>query len=325
MRAAVIFAFCFVLLVRSADDIELSVLKAGIAAAERQITEARALADSEFDVWSDKLPEGPNILEPAGEMDVFSFDTFADTQTPNSVESGKPAELFGHPAIVDGHSGKALLLDGKNGARLAGSGGVTRSDPFTFSLWLRLDGASASGLVLEHAGFGFRLVLEKGKVGLGGSDSVKVMTKNSLAKQGWIHVSVSSDGSGRAAGMRVFVDGVLQSADAVPANARVADAAPAGVSIGCGFHEGGIKGSAIDDVRIFPRELAPVEVAALAGRDDFTKAVQSIPELTPAQRAFLLEYYIATAHGDSRTAREQLKSAREAARKYRETKQPAIR
>ena len=293
-------------------DEKLAALRAQVALAERKLAETKALANAEFDAWSDKLPEGPNTLEPDGAMDVFSFDTVANDQTPNSANGGKPASLVGNPTIVDGHSGKALLLDGGNGARLADSGRVTRADSLTFALWLWITHEAESAVILHHGNLGSRLLLEKGRVLFVVDDSVKVIAKTPLPTQRWIHIAVSSDGSGRVAGMRIFVDGTLQPTELTPEKPIMPNAG-AELLIG----SDGLKGGKIDDVRIFPRELAAVEVAALAGRDDFTKALQSIPELTPAQRALLLEYYIATSHDDSRRAREQCKAARDAERSYR--------
>ena len=61
---------------------------------------------------------------------------------------------------------------------------------------------------------------------------------------------------------------------------------------------------------MFDRALSPIEIATAAGLDDYTKAVQSIPAPTPAQREAMFEFYVATSHHESRTARAALRKAR---------------
>lgn len=311
-------AFILVLLgiiAHSAADEKLAALRAQVALAERNFAAAKALANAEFDAWSDKLPEGPNTLEPDGAMGIFSFDTITDDQTPNSVSGGNPAKLVWGGVIVDGHNGKALLLNGENGARLADSGRVTRADALTFALWLWIPDKAESGAILHHGNLGSRLLLEKGRVLFVVDDSVKVIAKTPLPTKRWIHIAASSDGSSHAAGMRIFVNGTLQPTELAPEQ-PIAPSDSAELLVGTD----GLKGGKLDDIRIFPRELAAVETAALAGHDDFTKALQSIPELTSAQRTLLLEYYILTSHDDSRRAREQCKAARDAERSYLKSK-----
>lgn len=257
-----------------------------IAAAEKKLAAAHALANTEFDAWADKLPEGPNVLEPTGALDTSAT-----------------AKLHNNPVRVDGRSGKAWLFTGENGVRLPAIGQFTRGEAFTVSLWLRMAEATERAVVFHS---GYELLLEKGRVVFGCGDFAKAVAKP-LTLGRWTHIAVCYDGSSEAAGMRVFIDGVAQPA-AVGARRSVA----ASGELMLGFRPGdvGFQGGMVEDFRIFARELAPVEIAALAGRDDFTKAVQSITELTPAQRTALLEYYIATAHYPSREARAELAAAR---------------
>ncbi len=320
-----------VLLSTPEQDAKLAVMRERIAAAEKGVAEASKVAATDFIVWSDKLPEGPNELRPDGAMGVFAFDELEKGATPNSVAGGKPAKVSEAPSLVDGHAGKALALDGENGVHFPDLGNFARSDVFTFALWLRMSEITDRAVVfhktkapIDAGSRGYELLLEKGRIGFGlhhmwPGNSVKVAMQVPLVPGRWTHVAVTYDGSSRASGMRIFVDGVLAPMDMIR-DGLWKDITYGGgepeLAIGYRFRDAGFKGGQVDDFRVYGRELAPIEIAAIAGREDFTKAVQSIPELNPAQRAALLEYYIATAHVPSAEARAELKVARDEERKF---------
>jgi hypothetical protein len=318
-----------VLLSTPEQDAKLAALRAGIAAAEAAMAKAEELARMEFVAWSDKLPEGPSVLEPAGALGIFPFDTKANGELQNRVPDGKPARLHEAPPLVDGYDGKALGLYGENGVVLPALGDFTRSDSFTFSLWLRMAAVSERAVVfhkskapIDAGSRGYELLLEQGRVAFGlhhmwPGNSVKVVTQGPLDAERWHHVAVTYDGSSKARGVRIFIDGVEASTD-VAADGLWKDITYGGgeppLAIGYRFRDAGFKGGSVDDFRVFGRSLAPVEIASLAGRPDFTSAVQSIPELSPGQRKLLEDYYIATSHDGAIEARAALKKARDAER-----------
>lgn len=302
-----------------AQEPPLAALRAAIAAAEQRVVEVRAAGITEFIVWSDKLPEGPNELKPGGALAEFTFDDLT------------LLKVQAQPALVDSPRGKALLLDGENGVRIPDLAHFTRSDPFTFSLWIKMPAVVERAVVLHHstahAGKGVRgyeLLLERGRITFAlhhssPMNSAIIAAQTPLAAGRWTHVAVTYDGSSRAAGMRIFVDGIAVPTDTL-CDALSRDITSDGVEpdlvIGYRAGDAGFKGGQVDEFRIFARSLAPIEVASLAGLELFTKAVQSIPELAPDQREALTEYYIATAHQPSLEAQSELHAARDAERRF---------
>ena len=294
----------------AAQEPPLPALRSAIAAAEKRVAEARAAAKVEFIVWSDKLPEGPNELKPERVLAEFPFDDLTSVK------------VQARPALVDSPRGKALLLDGENGVRIPDIAHFTRSDPFTFSLWIKMPAVVERAVVLHLSADtrGYELVLERGRVAFAlNHPSAKIVTQSPLAAERWTHVAVTYDGSSRAAGMRIFVDGIAVPTDTLR-DALSQDITSDGVepelAIGCRAGDAGFKGGQVDELRIFARSLAPIEIASLAGLDLFTKALQSIPELAPAQREALTEYYLATAHHPSLEAQHELHAARDAERRF---------
>jgi hypothetical protein len=321
------------LLSTPAQDAKLADLAEKNAAAERGLAEARAAAKADFAVWVDKLPEGPGELKPDGEVAYFPFDSLEKNLTPNTVNPKQPGRGSEHPKLVAGKDGQGIELDGENGLTFPGLGHFTRSDAFTFSLWLQTPAGppAARAVVLHHSkapvdagSRGYELLLEEGRIAFGlhhmwPGNSLKVATKRAVTPGAWTHVTVTYDGSSQARGLRLYLDGLPAEVEVVRDHLWKDITYGGGepeLAIGYRFRDAGFKGGRVDDFRIFGRALAPIEAAALAGRDDYTRAVQAFPEFSPAQHDALLEFYIATAHPASSEARKLLQAARDAQRTY---------
>jgi hypothetical protein len=150
-------------------------------------------------------------------------------------------------------------------------------------------------------------------------NSVKVVTKQAIPAGGWTHVSVTYDGSSRASGVRIFLNGTPAAVEVVRDGLWkdiIYGGGEPDLTIGYRFRDAGFKDGSVDDFRVFNRPLSPLEVASVAGKDDYTRAVQSIPGIDGANREALFEFYVATAHQPSADARKVLNAARDEQRKF---------
>jgi hypothetical protein len=206
------------------QDRQLAALREKVAAAEKTLHDTRAAAAHEagragFDTWLDKLPEGPSELSPDGEVGRFNFDSMAKNQVPNALAGGKPAAAHEGPKLIPGKQGQAAELDGENGFTFPGVGHFNRSDEFTFGLWVQPTQLAERAVVFHHSkapvdagSRGYELLLENGRVAFGlhhmwPGNSLKVITKKAVAANAWTHLTVTYDGSSRAAGVRIYLDG----------------------------------------------------------------------------------------------------------------------
>ncbi len=119
-----------------------------------------------------------------------------------------------------GIAGKALVLDGKSAAEWTGLPPLHRTNAFSSSAWVRWKGAGAVWSRMEP-GPGFKgadvfIADNKVQVHLVSAwpeDALKVRTKEAFAADRWHHVLVTHDGSGKASGLRVWVDGRRRDVD----------------------------------------------------------------------------------------------------------------
>src|SRR6185436_4151096 len=123
------------------------------------------------------------------------------------------------PKSVPGRFGQALKFSGENSVVIDKLADFNRTDPFSFSLWLNLAEELPEIVVLHHqqagsdAGYqGYQLVLEDGHASFSlvhfwPGNAIKVRTKDKLKLHEWLQIGITYDGSSRAAGLNVFLDG----------------------------------------------------------------------------------------------------------------------
>ncbi|QDT41712.1 Planctomycete cytochrome C [Gimesia alba] len=133
-------------------------------------------------------------------------------------------------------------------------------------------------------------------------NALKVVTRNRVVKPGkWQHVFVTYDGSGKPAGVKIFVDGreepIRVEQQSLKADASIRTPTPLRVGQ---RSEGAIfEGGAVQDVRLYDRQLSGNEVTAIAENSSMQKLLSIAAEKrTPQQAAKLYQYYLANHDAD---------------------------
>jgi hypothetical protein len=238
----------------------------------------------------------------------------------NLVAGKKPATLEGDkdrmPKTVPGHVGSAQLLVGDSHIDLGDTvGQFERNEPFSVSLWFRLEHPGVVGpLVTRGANLfngnrGFEIIIHKDGTLTAAlhhvfpDNSIEIATTESLKPASWYHLALTYDGSSRAAGLRLFLDGRT-----APTNVVVDHLQQSIIFSGdeknkswVGFpgmrigrrHDETLQDVSVDEFRAYSSQLTAIEVAALAGDPDPLQAVLSIPaeRRTAEQREWLEEEF----------------------------------
>ncbi len=201
-----------------------------------------------------------------------------------SFEDAKPR---GDLKVVPGKVGQAIELGGDDAFPCGGAGAFTRVTPFSFALWLRPAAHRPREVVLhrsvaaEDAAFrGYSLVLDGGHavfslIHFWPGNAIRVQTKQTLPAGAWTHVAVTYDGSSRAAGLRIYLNGAAAALDVVRDSltrdivqrAEWGDSGGGELALGARFRDVGFKGGSIDELLVLDQELTPIEVPLLGGID----------------------------------------------------------
>jgi len=299
------------LLSDDATDAKLAGLHSQIVAKEKQLDTERDKARPAFADWLRNRPKN-HVL--SGLIGSFSFEEIKANQIANGADVKKPAHGVEGPKLVPGKLGKGVELNGENGFNFPGIGHFSRVDPFSLSLWLRPPSHAPRFVVVHHSkapidagSRGYELLLENGRVAFGlhhmwPGNSLKVVTKSALPIQAWSHVTVTYDGSSRAAGVRLYLDGAPAEVEVIR-DGLLKDITYEGgepnLALGFRFRDNGFKGGQVDEFRIFNRAVTPLEAAHLAGRSE------------AATRQQLFDYFVSTAHAPALKLREELHALRQ--------------
>ena len=310
-----------VLLSTEEQEAKLKGLDQQIVEQERGLTALRESARSPFVSWLSAKPESPVVPVP---LAAYSFDELDKNQFTNSSDATKPGKTADGVRLSEGRAGQSAELSGDNGITFPGVGHFSRADAFTLAIAIRPTVLTPRAVVLHHSrapadagSRGYEFLLEEGHVAFGlhhmwPGNSIKVRTQRPVAVNEWTHVAITYDGSSRANGLRIYLDGRRVEVDVIRDGLWKDITYEGGEpesAIGSRFRDSGFKGGRVDDFAVYGRELTALEVAHVAGRADLNVAWS-------AKAPELFETFLVTAHAPWQQALTELHSVRDEQRKF---------
>ncbi len=226
----------------------------------------------------------------------FPLDAFTKTGV-DDAGGGKPAkfERRGSPEdlkLVPGILGQAVKFDGDAGFKLEDFRQLGRFDAFTFSAFVRLGEKNARATVLHSTGFytgdgdatGIELLVTQGRlrwsmIHLWPNSAASIETVAALPVDEWRRVTATYDGSSKASGLRLYLDGREVPTTVVrdTLHAKPRDNA---LEIGSRSRDAGFRNGSLDEIQLWRTALTPAEVAVHHGL-----AVDSLPASVHAEHA----------------------------------------
>ena len=286
------------LLSTAEQDAKLAELDRKIAAVVTEEAKVRAEAKAGFGAWAKA-----GKVESKGLVGDFPL-TKADAKA-------KPHE---GPKVTE----SGAELDGENGFTFPGVGHFTRADPFTLAIAVKQTTLTPRAVVVHHSkapidagSRGYELLLEDGKVAFGlhhmwPGNSLKVRTKTAVPVGKFTPVAVSHDGSGKASGVRVYLDGQPAAVEVIR-DGLAKDITYGGgepdLAVGYRFRDSGFKSGTVRDFKVFDRAISPAEALTLANPD-------AVPD-----RDALFDYYVSAVDPGAADWRKRLHALRDERRK----------
>lgn len=280
------------------DTRELDELRTQVSQAESQMDDLLPKIDAGQSDW-ESAASGTYASPSEDLVARWPFD-----KGPHDAQSPDDETMFlaADGVYAEGIFGESAALDGL-GYLSAGdrfNWGVDAS--FTFATWVRPDlatGRMALFSRMQNAeklfrGHTFQIVLGQPALFLVNKfpDTIlQVQTKAKLEVNRWQHVAVTYDGSGKAAGVKIYIDGQLQE------NGLVVDKLEGDIVneepfwLGNG-HPGAKLRGRLDEVHIFERVLSAEEISNLPGLA--IESLLSVPEADrkPPLRERIRNHYL---------------------------------
>ncbi len=268
-----------VITVPTAEDRErFAVIAKEVESLKAKLDARKKEARPDFDKWQKTakadaagkdLTEGLVLRAPLDEGKGKEF---------NVTVAGQPRKLTldgGYAWAPGRNSSKAIAIQPGASLEFKDVGDFDRDQKFTVSAWVKITKRNQTGALVarmetpanKHQGWD--LWLQGDKVGthiIGGwpEDALKVVAKTPLKSNEWTHVSMTYDGSSKAAGVKIYYNGVLQPTEVESDKLHGSTKTKVPLKIGQRHAGERIANVALQDVRIYAKMLDGVEAEQLA-------------------------------------------------------------
>jgi hypothetical protein len=202
-----------------------------------------------------------------------------------------------------GKFGSALKFDGKTHVELGNITPFDRNDHFSYGAWVNPAGEQYMTVLshIDETKFirGWDMFLGDRKVYVHlinrwEDNAIRVNTKQQIPANQWTHVFATYDGSSKAGGVKLYINGKPAELDVTHDKLTETIAVDTSVNIGRRTPGGPFYGM-IDEVRIYRRDLNAGEVALLAGSDAIRQILTVAPDKrTPEQKETITKFYLDT-------------------------------
>jgi hypothetical protein len=293
------------------QEAQLAAAQKGIADAEAACAAHLAAAEPAFQAWLVSQKTFP-------ETDLvgrFLFDGEAAAALQNAINPAEVAGLGGNQ-LAEGKAGNGVLSNGDATLSVPDFGIRSADQPFSVSLWIKPGEEYPEAVVFANSTSadapysGYELVLEKGKLRWTlarefPGNAASIATTAAIPTSEWTHVTVSNDGSRKAAGLRIFLNGQA-AVTTVAADTLTRDFVSGGaIGFAARMRYPGLRGGMIDEIHVHTRAITAAEVAAIHSRKPLAETTD--PTL-------LREYYLSAIDPPARTLSANVNAARAAYR-----------
>lgn len=232
----------------------------------------------------------------------YRIDDRTGTTLPNSApgftEAGAATTAL---RSVSSIKGQGIQLNGDNALSLGGTARIARHIPHTVGMWVNDARVDDEQMVVFHGSAGTDVGFHGGDVTIKAGrvtarmyrhwpgNAIAVETKQRIRAKEWTHLTVTYDGSSKAAGYRIYFNGVEQETNVVRDHIWKGTGTHA-INVGERFRERGFRGGTVDEIEVYNRALTPTEVGWMA-RGLPAEAPRTIDEVREADRnAYLVAH-----------------------------------
>ncbi len=309
-------------------------LKHAIAEQEAELKRMEKAARKRFE---QRVKSGAAI-HAASPSASFSFEEIKGNKTPDRARK-HDATLAEAPQPTAGVHGQALRFNGENSVVFSGLGEFKRSDPFSFALWLKPGEPQERAVVFHRSrawtdsgSRGYELLLDQGRpwfalVHFWPGNAIAIRARKAVSLNEWTHVAVTYDGSSRADGLRLYINGEAAACDVIRDHLYKdfvhrsewgdSDVNNTPLTVGARFRDSGFKGGSVDEFQIFDAALTPFEARQLAGATvGKAAASRKANRIAPLAHQDTFAAWLNRDDTAYRTALNELKKRREAENQF---------
>ena len=284
-----------------AQDQVLAKLGSELKRLELEFTSKKPSLSKEIEIWEKNALEALPAAPSKGSLVHFDFDADNADHGPKRVKSNTTGKLVSGPGV----KGAATVLDATQYIDFADPQPMERDQAFSLSVWIN-PGGSPQGCVAskqdsDATARGFEILWYKSQPRINlahryGNDGIEVVAKDKFSGGQWRHLVITYDGSSKAAGLKVYVDGKLSAVDVRRDSLSGSIASKEPWRIGWKGTGIGFEGS-MDEFRLFDRAIRGDEVTALHWREFLEGTLATARDKRIRSTSDKLEAYYIQKHG----------------------------
>jgi len=296
-------------------------LKTLVVQSRQEVAARKESARPEFDAWlATAKPE------------VFAQGIFKD-----GLHFHAPLDLGAEPVAtitVDGESrqvaldesaerqagqvaAQAVKVSTRSVAEVADAGDWEADTPFSVAAWVFLPANDSSGAIVARMDDpndfrGWDFWVEGRRIGTHiihkwSDDALKVVSGDQVPANQWTHVAFSYDGSKKAAGVTIYIDGQKKAVNVQSDGLKGSIRTDVPLKIGQRHRGSVLSGAAIQDLRVIRRLVPPQEVASLASSTRLAALVAKPADArTEAEKNELYDWWLTSLDAAYQSASEAL-------------------
>jgi hypothetical protein len=311
------------LLTTTEQEQRIAALETKIRAAEASLERRVSNSELAFQRWLG-APGRKRAAALAGLIGDFPLEAIEGGKVSNRADAGKPGKTSESPELVEGRTGRGLRLSGENNVSLP-LGNFDRFEPFSLALWIKTPDVKDRAVIVHRSmawtdagSRGYQLLIEDGRLSVGlihfwPGNAIGIHAREPLPINHWVHVAITYDGSSRAAGLALHVNGRRAPCEIVRDHLTktIRGGGNDQLTVGQRFRDRGFKNGLVDEIKVFDRELTDLEVAQLYDGQALADVLALPPDrLSKTQRQDLLAYYLANHDGEYRAGLASLEALR---------------
>ena len=259
-----------------------------------------------FEQWKKNSHPLPNCLSPVQHLDF---------------EQGP----FENNKKVTGVLGQAVQLTGDDGIELE-VGNFHRYEPFSISLWIKVPEAMNRAVIFHRSrawtdagSRGYELLLDHGRlraslIHFWPGNAISIRTLNRVPVGEWTHVVMTYDGSSKAMGLNLFIQGRKYPCSIEQDNLykEITGGGGDNITIGARFRDRGFTDGQVDEFQVFARELTSLDVRHLFTQTPYLELLNGAFRETDFHPAFSepFDFFLSTVDTEYRSRLQTLQTLR---------------
>ncbi len=291
---------------------QLKSLKDQIAALEKQGQMRTKTNEPAFQAWLNwnqqvqKTGSNPgfSIPQPDGLLAAYALNEKEGASAVNQVNEKNNATVKGKPHWVAGKFGNGFQCAPGSYLDLGKTGQFNKATPFSFAVWFKTNGKTSGPIVSSlnnnsrERGYDLQIINRTLSVRLidrWPGYAVQVKTKNNeITPNQWHHACVTYDGSAKAHGVTLYIDGkpaeLTISSDSFKTTTALNSAT---LMLGHSSTNAHLTNGFVDEFRIYDHELSETEANQVYFDHQVAPVLQSAAaKRTPQQTELLRQYYL---------------------------------